>query len=128
MPTAPYIKQIWQKVFNSVLNAIKVQIVGSTLTPLITGNPFSTGTNSRPTVTNASSTILASNSGRKYAYIFNQSGAVIYIKFGATAVANEGIRLPNNEMIEITGEKLWTGAINAIRGAGSGAVEVFEGT
>lgn len=126
--TSPFIKQIWQKSFNSVLNAIKVQIVGSTLTPLVTGNPFSTPGNTRPTVTSSSSTILASNANRKYAYVFNQSGAVIYIKFGAAAVVGEGIRLPNNEMIEITSEKLWTGDVNAIRGAGSGAVEVFEGT
>lgn len=112
----PTIYQIIRRVFNVVTNTIK------------TGNPFATGTSTRPTVTSASSAILASNTSRKYAYVFNQSGAVIYIKLGATAVVGEGIRLPNNEMFEITSDKLWTGAINAIRGAGSGAVEVFEGT
>lgn len=89
---------------------------------------FSTPSNTRPTVTTASSTILAANAARRYAYVFNSSGAVIYLKLGTTAVVNEGIRLPNNEIFEITSDKLWTGVINAIRGAGSGAIEVFEGT
>lgn len=89
---------------------------------------FSSGSNTRPTVTTTSSEILASNSSRKYANIYNGSGTAIYIKFGATAVANEGIRISSNEMFEITNDKLWTGAVNAIRVASTGAIEVFEGT
>lgn len=89
---------------------------------------FSTGVNTRPTVTNTTSTILAANINRKYVYIFNQSGTVIYLKFGNPAVVNQGIRVGNDEMFELTSNKLWTGTINAIRLAGSGEIEVFEGT
>lgn len=89
---------------------------------------FATPTNTRPTVTTTSSIILASNADREYGRIDNQSGAVIYIKMGATAVVGEGIRLTNNDFLELTKDKLWTGDVHAIRNAGSGAVEVFEGT
>lgn len=103
---------------------------GSTLSTIAdnTETQCSTPSNTRPTVTTTSSTILAANSNRKYAYIFNQSGTAIYIKLGATAVANEGFRIANNDFFEITSVKLWTGAVNAVRGTGSGDVDVFEGT
>lgn len=113
----PSIYQILRRAFRETLNAIRVVQAG-----------LSTGTNTRPTVTSTTSVILAANTSRKYASVFNQSGAVIYIKLGAAAVVGEGDRLPNNERFEITADKLYTGTINAIRMAGSGAVEVFEVT
>lgn len=87
---------------------------------------YSTITNSRPTVTTSSTLILAANASRKYAGGFNQSGGVIYVKFGAAAVAGEGIRVTNNDPIIIPDG--FTGEVYAIRNAGTGAVEMAEGT
>lgn len=89
---------------------------------------FSTGVNTRPTCTTTSSIILAANANRKYASIFNQSGVILYIKLGNTAVTNQGIRLPNNTLFEINANNLWLGDIHAVVGSGSQQIEVFEGT
>lgn len=85
-----------------------------------------TATHTRPTVTTTSSTILAANANRKSAQIFNQSGAVVFIKLGVAAVANEGFRLVNNEYYPVP--EGYTGDVRAIRAAGSGAIDVMEGT
>jgi len=89
---------------------------------------YATATNTRPTVTTTTSVILASNTSRKSAVIFNQSGAVVYLKYTDAAVVGQGIRLPNDEKHIIDSTNLFTGAIQAIRNAGSGAVDVMEGT
>ena len=90
---------------------------------------FATGSNTRPAVTNASSTILASNVNRLFAYISNNSGSTIFLKFGVAAVINQGILLPNLAIYEINADNLWTGSIQAIKnGASSVNIDVFEGT
>lgn len=89
---------------------------------------FATASNTRPIVTTTSSIILSSNSNRMYALIFNQTGGVVFLKLGATAVTNQGIRLADNDYYEITSNNLFTGDIYAIKLAGSAAIEVFEGT
>lgn len=90
---------------------------------------FATGANTRPSINNVSSNILASNPARKYAYIFNQSGVAIFIKLGAAAVINQGIRIPDNSMYEINSDNLWTGDIFAIKNLATAVnIEVFEGT
>lgn len=90
---------------------------------------ITSGSTTRPAVTNSSASILASNASRKYAYVFNQTGAVVFITLGSTAVVNQGIRLANNDFYEITADNLWTGAINAIKSAAASVnLDVFEGT
>lgn len=80
-------------------------------------------------ITNVSKLVLAANSNRKYAYIYNQTGGVIHIKLGATAVFGEGIRMTNNTMYEINSTNLWVGDIYAIKsGATPQNLDVFEGT
>jgi len=92
-------------------------------------NGFSTGSSTTPTINNVSSVVLAANTNRKYAYVFNQTGVVIYLKLGATAVIGEGIRLVNNSMFEILDSNLWTGTITAIKSGATGvALDIFEGT
>lgn len=88
----------------------------------------STAANTRLTITNVSSQILAANTSRKFALIANYSGGTIFIKLGATAVANQGIRIANNESFVIDYNKLWLGAVNAIVAAGTGTLDVFEGS
>src|SRR3990167_8587381 len=62
----------------------------------VTGLPekgTSAGTSTGVTVGSTSTTVLASNASRKEAIIVNDSNEVIYLKFGATAASNSGIRL-----------------------------------
>lgn len=62
-----------------------------------------TGTSSTLAVTTASQLALAANANRKYASFQNDSDTVIYLKVGAAAVANEGIRLnPNGGSYEMS--------------------------
>lgn len=90
---------------------------------------YSTASNTTPTITNASSVVLAANAARKNAYVFNQTGVVVYLKLGTAAVLNEGIRLVNNSMYEINSSNLWLGSINAIKSGAAGvALDIFEGT
>jgi len=82
-------------------------------------------------VTTNSQTALAENANRKYASFQNDSDTVIYLKVGAAAVANEGIRLnPNGgsyEMSSATGN-LDTRAVYAIHaGTGNKTLLVAEG-
>jgi hypothetical protein len=90
---------------------------------------FSSASNTRVSVAASSVQLLAANASRKYAYIMNQSGNVMFLKFGATAVANQGIRLANNAIYEINQSNLWTGTINAISSsATASSLDIFEGT
>ena len=74
------------------------------------------------TVTTASGAALAANNSRNYILLVNDSDMVMYIKVGATAVANQGIRLnPNGGSYEMAAEfrNIQYDAINVIHG-GSG--------
>jgi len=92
---------------------------------------YTTPTHTAVSVGVASGAALAANANRLYALLVNDSDTTIYIKLGATAVANEGIRLNANggsyEMSRKSGS-LYTGAINAIHGgSGSKVLLVTEG-
>lgn len=89
----------------------------------------------KPTHTTASmsassGTVLAANTNRRYALIINDGTVDVYIKLGATAVANQGIRLNANggfyELGPSTGN-LFHGAINGITASGTSTVLVTEG-
>ena len=105
-------------------NPLQVTLIGARL-----DTSFSSGTNSRPTITNLSSVILAANTNRKYVIISNQSGQNVFLRLGALAIINEGILLAPGFVYEIGFSNLWTGTINAVK-AGGGAVliDVFEGS
>lgn len=83
---------------------------------------YTTPTHTAVNVTTGSGEVLAANANRLYALLVNDSDTVIYIKLGAAAVANQGIRLNayggNYEMSAMLGN-LYIGAINGIH-AGSG--------
>ena len=82
-------------------------------------------------VTNTSQAALASNEDRRYALFVNDSNAVIYLKIGADAVCNEGIRLNANggsyEMSEENGNPYF-GTVNAITAAATKVLTITEGT
>jgi hypothetical protein len=91
-----------------------------------------TATHTRPTITSASSTILASNSARKFAIIINNSAGTVYLKLGVAAVTGEGITLTTSgstSIFELNNDKLYTGLITGIKtGGGSFNLDVIEGT
>lgn len=127
MAFGPSINQIIRRIFNATGGPVNTESINVKVVSFLLGSGVSaTATNTRPTVTSTSSTILASNTDRKFADVYNQMGAVMYIKLGATAVVGEGYRLVNNDVFHVP--EGYTGAVNAIRGAGSGSVEVVEGT
>jgi len=81
-----------------------------------------------PTAGVASGLALALNANRKYALIVNDSVNVVYIKLGATAVLNTGIRLnANGGSYEINETNLYTGIIDCISSVASQTILVTEG-
>lgn len=90
-------------------------------------NQFSTGTNTSASVTTSNTSIVAGNSGRQYLVLVNDGANPVYLGFGATAVANKGIRLnASGGTLEINQDNLFTGAINGIATGGTSVVTVFE--
>jgi hypothetical protein len=79
----------------------------------------------------ATGAVLAENQNRKYALVINDSDAVVYLKVGAAAVENQGIRLSATggsfEMSSQTGN-LDKRAINGITASGTKVLVVTEGT
>lgn len=92
---------------------------------------YTTAAHTTLSVTTTSQAALAANTTRLYALLVNDSDTTIYVKIGATAVANQGIRLNVNggsyEMSKKLGN-LNTGAINAIHGGtGNKVLLITEG-
>ena len=92
---------------------------------------YTTPAHTAVNVTTTTGAVLAANANRLYALLVNDSDTVIYIKLGAAAVANQGIRLNadggNYEMSAMLGN-LYTGAINGIHaGTGNKVLMMTEG-
>ena len=79
----------------------------------------------------ASAEVLAENTDRKWALFINDSSVAVYLKIGATAVANQGIRFnPAGGSFEMSAalNNPDTRAVNCIAASGSGnTVLVTEG-
>ena len=94
------------------------------------GSVINTPTHTAVTATVASGEVLAANKHREYVLLVNDGAVDVYIKIGAAAVVNEGIRLNANggsyEMSRAFGN-LFVGAINAIVGSSTAVVLVTEG-
>jgi hypothetical protein len=89
-----------------------------------------TMTHSNFTVNTTSATILVLNANRKYARLQNDGATTIYLNFGATAVAGQGIRLEaNGGVYELSAAhgNLTTGGIRAIVASGTSSILVTEG-
>lgn len=98
----------------------------------ITAAAFGTVTNSYISLTaNATTSLLAANANRKYAYISNNSGGLITIQFGsATGLTTtaRGLVIPNGNFYELKGDNLYTGAVFAFTNASGLVIAVTEGT
>lgn len=82
-------------------------------------------------MTTATAAVLALNDDREYALIINDGTVDVYLKVGAAAVANQGIRINANggsyELNRMKGN-LSDVAINGITASGTATVLVTEGT
>lgn len=91
---------------------------------------YTTPTHTAPTIGNTTTAALAANASRVYAMFVNDSDEAIYLKLGASAAMNTGIRLNANggsyEMSAALGN-LYRGAVNAICSSGSKKLLVTEG-
>jgi len=91
---------------------------------------YTTPTHTAPSIGSSTTTALAANASRLYAMFINDSDEVIYLKLGASAVLNEGIRLNANggsyEMSKKIGN-LYTGVVNGICTSGDKVCLVCEG-
>ena len=89
-----------------------------------------TPTHSAPTIAALTTAALAANASRLYALFVNDSDEAIYLKLGAAAVLNAGIRLNANggsfEMSLAAGN-LYVGAVNGICASGGKKLLVTEG-
>jgi len=66
-------------------------------------------------------TVLASNASRKSAVIVNDSSAVLYLKFGATASATSfTYKLQADDTVIIDSQNLYTGVIDGIWASDAG--------
>jgi len=91
---------------------------------------YITPTHTQPSIAATTTVALVANANRLYALLVNDSVETIYIKLGAAAVLNQGIRLNANggsyEMSKKQGN-LYVGAINGISTSGTMALLVTEG-
>lgn len=88
-------------------------------------------THTAKTIGSSSTAVVAANADRKWLLLVNDSDETIYIKFGAAAVANEGIRIGSaGGSLELrpSASNLYTGAINGICASGSKILLVTEGS
>ena len=77
-------------------------------------------------VQNSTTEALAANTDRRYLLLINISDADIFIKFGADAIVDEGIKLEAGERIEFT-SFIDTRVVNAIAGTLDKDLLVTEG-
>lgn len=139
MPDLDTYKLELDAAINSAINNGDFKVIGSTLitraaiadiqqtsssnTPVITSV-----TETAPSVTTTSSTILAANFNRKEALIINTGTVDVFLSRGGTAVVGRGIVLKaGGSAYEINGSNLYRGAINAISSAATSLL-VSEGT
>ena len=91
---------------------------------------YETPAHTAPSIGATTTVALAANTARLYALFVNDSSEEIYLKLGAAAVMNQGIRLNayggSYEMSKRLGN-LYTGAVNGICTSGSKVLLVTEG-
>jgi len=74
-----------------------------------------------------SGTVLAANTGRRYAHIQNNGTYRVHLNLGATAVLDHGIKLAAGEHYEINDNNRYTGVISGISATTGQSVMVLYG-
>lgn len=86
-------------------------------------------THTTANMTTSSGAVIAANTSRRYLFIQNNGSATVFLNLGATAVANEGIKLLADTAYEMSPEfnNLYRGAVNGITASGTATLMVTEG-
>jgi hypothetical protein len=86
-------------------------------------------TASSVTVITSSTTLLASNAGRRGAMVSNVGSSTVYVRFGGTAsTSTYSFQLGPGQTYEMPARPIFTGVINAVVSTGSGTVMATEFT
>lgn len=87
-----------------------------------------TGTKSSVAASATSVTILASNTSRKGAIIFNDSTALLYLDLsgGAATSSSYSVQVPANSYFEVPGPNIYNGAITGVWASAVGNARVTE--
>lgn len=94
-------------------------------TPWLVRSTAATPAQTSPSVTNVSTSILASNSNRRGATIYNEGSAICYMKLGATAsTTSYSCQIASGGYYEVPFG--YTGAIDGITSAGTAQLRVTE--
>src|SRR6266516_1683536 len=99
----------------------------------LNGNPFSvplaaTGTKSNVAGSASSVTILASNTNRKGAMIYNDSTAILYLDLsgGTASSSSYSVQVSSQGFFELPGPTIYNGAITGIWASANGSARVTE--
>jgi hypothetical protein len=86
-----------------------------------------TGTLTSVPAATGNTQILAANTSRKAAYFYNDSTAVMYLAFNATAsTSSYTVQVPASGFFEMPTSPVYTGQINAVWSAANGNARVTE--
>src|SRR6266702_1414228 len=92
--------------------------------------PLTCSTVARTSVAAAVSdtSLLAANTGRKGAFFYNDSTAILYLSFGAGAASTTAytVQVPSQGFFELPTSPMFTGAIRGIWSAAAGSVRITE--
>ncbi len=115
--------QAGSAVIGHVINDAGTASIGTVgITTSTTSALTSVGSNSSSSVT-----VLALNASRKGAMVFNDSTAILYLKFGATASTTSfTVQIPANGYYELPGPSIYTGVLDGIWSATNGNARVTE--
>jgi hypothetical protein len=117
--------QVMKDVHDSSNNALKVNIVASTTSSPYDSAATATLSNVASSATNV--TLLASNTSRKAAYIYNDSTEILYVKFGTTASSSSyTVQLGVGEYYELPAYPIYTGIIDGIWASANGSARITE--
>jgi len=85
--------------------------------------------NTKVDVGSSSTSVLGSNSTRRFLFLVNDSDENIYVSLGAIAVMNEGILLTaGGGALTLDTASMWLGTVSAICLSGSKNLTVSEGS
>ena len=87
----------------------------------------SSATCTSPAMSTTVATLASSNSSRKGLVIFNDTGQILYVKFGTGATTTDfTVKIPDQAVYELPFQGLYTGAVTGILSTGSGEAYVTE--
>src|SRR5258708_7827458 len=114
----------------AILKGIFTKLAGTlTISGTVTANPqtSATGTLSSVGAAVANTQLLASNVNRKGFSVFNDSTAIMYLAFNATAsTTSYTVQVSANGFFEMPTFPIYTGQINAVWSAAAGSARITE--